>query len=78
MTGSLLCCLLFASAAQVLGGQVVYEQRQQLAVAHLFDVRAAMHQQVYQDPQAKAAQTMIADAMLLANTQLNIEGRMHE
>lgn len=60
---------------QVLHGQVLFDQQQQQQVAALFDVRAAMHERVYQEPQGKAADLMITDALLLAEPERDIMGR---
>jgi HD superfamily phosphohydrolase len=68
----------FASLLQVLSGQICFEQQQQQHVAALYDVRAALHERVYQHPMAKAAQLMIADALAAAEPVLQVASKLDE
>lgn len=72
---SLMCCVMLT---QVLSGHICYEQRQQQHVAALYDVRAALHERVYQHPRAKSAQLMIADALAAAEPMLQVSSKLDE
>lgn len=63
---------------QVLSGHVCFDQRQQQQVAAIFDARAELFERVYQHRHAKAAELMIADALVAAEPVLQIRDRIQE
>jgi HD superfamily phosphohydrolase len=63
---------------QVLSGQICYDQHQQQHVAAVYGARAFLHAKVYQHPQAKAAELVIADALAAAEPVLRIADKVDE
>jgi HD superfamily phosphohydrolase len=62
----------------VLSGQICYDQVQQQHVAAVYDARAALHSRVYQHPDSKAAELMIADALAVAEPLLQMQHQIQE
>lgn len=62
----------------MLSGHICYDQRQQQHVAAVYDARAFLHDSVYNHPQAKAAELVIADALAAAERVLQIADKVDE
>jgi len=65
-------------SARVLEGQICYNQKDFMTVYTLFLTRWELHKQFYNHPAAKAIELMIVDALLEADSYLDISSRIYD
>jgi HD superfamily phosphohydrolase len=58
---------------QVVDGHICWQASTVLALWQVFAARFELHQQVYMHPTTKAAEALVADALVAANALLNLQ-----
>jgi HD superfamily phosphohydrolase len=63
---------------QVVGGHICWQPKALHAVWQLFASRFELHQQVYQHPGTKGVEALVADALVAADSLLNLRERCNK